>query len=159
MGEKSREPARSEHLADGDAEGNGRENGGGKADSPDTSNSSGRLAAKLVVAKNVYPEHLPIIPLPTRPVFPKTVAPLVVDTEYLAKLAKTAIESPERLVGLVLARQPEGAESGAAAVAGGGGTNQRRDEQAQAARALLTRVQPDPQLLGLAHRVALGSAH
>ncbi len=33
---------------------------------------------KLVVAANVFPPHLPLIPLPSRPLFPKTVAPLVV---------------------------------------------------------------------------------
>jgi len=59
---------------------------------------------KLVVAKQVYPQNLPVIVLPHRPAFPKTVAPLAVDSEPLAKLVAQALESREHLVALVLSR-------------------------------------------------------
>lgn len=56
----------------------------------------------LVVASQLYPSQLPIIPLPERPMFPKTVAPILVDTPKLSRLVQTAIDSQGRLVGLVL---------------------------------------------------------
>jgi ATP-dependent Lon protease len=65
---------------------------------------------QLVVAKQIYPSRLPIIVLPSRPVFPKTAAPILVDTEGTTRLVGSVVESQERLVGLVLKREPRSDE-------------------------------------------------
>ena len=58
----------------------------------------------LVVASQIYPDTLPLIALPLRPVFPKTVAPLLLTRASQVAMVKAAIESQKRLVGLVLAK-------------------------------------------------------
>jgi len=65
---------------------------------------------KIVVASQVFPPRLPIIALPNRPMFPKTVAPIAVDSEAVGRLVAAATKSQERLVGLVLRRDGEGDE-------------------------------------------------
>ena len=61
-----------------------------------------------MVAKDVYPPQLPIVALPGRPLFPKTVTPIAVDTDEVARLMGTVLESQNRLLGLVLRRaEPE----------------------------------------------------
>jgi ATP-dependent Lon protease len=64
-------------------------------------------STSLVIAKNVYPPHLSIVPLPTRPLFPKTVTPLLVVQRNLVELVETAMSSQERLIGLVLRKQAD----------------------------------------------------
>jgi len=68
-------------------------------------------APRLVVASTVYPPTLPIIPLPSRPMFPKTVAPLLITAPAQIELVKKALESQDRLVGLALARGEEADEA------------------------------------------------
>lgn len=61
-------------------------------------------AQQIVVARQVYPQRLPIVPLPNRPLFPRMVAPFAVETPAVAQLVKDVVESQTRLVGLVMAR-------------------------------------------------------
>lgn len=63
-------------------------------------------ASELVVAREVYPDHLPIMALPTRPVFPKVMLPIELESEELQELVSDAAGS-DGLVGLVLEREPE----------------------------------------------------
>ena len=44
---------------------------------------------EMVVAASVFPPHLPIVPLPSRLLFPKTVAPIVVTQPALVELVET----------------------------------------------------------------------
>ncbi|MEM1032459.1 MAG: endopeptidase La [Myxococcota bacterium] len=68
-------------------------------------------APRIVVANTVYPPTLPIIPLPSRPMFPKTVAPLLVTASAHIALVKEALSSQAPLVGLALARGGEAGEA------------------------------------------------
>lgn len=63
---------------------------------------------EMVVAASVFPPHLPIVPLPSRPLFPKTVAPIVVTQPALVELVETALKTQQRIVGLVLRRRADG---------------------------------------------------
>jgi len=69
-----------------------------------TGASAKNTPAGLVVASRVYPERLPIIALPERPLFPKTVFPMLVDP-VTARVVKEVVESQTRLVGTVLRRR------------------------------------------------------
>ena len=62
---------------------------------------------QIVVASNVYPAQLPIIALPTRPIFPKTVAPLIIGKPEQARMISERVESQQRLIGLVLRRSSD----------------------------------------------------
>jgi len=77
-------------------------------DKPSTNAKVGNgNGGNIVVASRVYPQTLPILPLPMRPIFPKTVAPLVVAHPAQTKMLEELLEVPQPLVGLVLARKPE----------------------------------------------------
>lgn len=65
---------------------------------------------QLVVARQVYPQRLGIVPLPNRPLFPRMVAPIGIESPAVAALFKDALERNERLIGLVLRREPPEAE-------------------------------------------------
>ena len=47
----------------------------------------------IVVASKVYPERLPILPLPNRPLFPRMVAPVLLETPTLVQAVNDAIQS------------------------------------------------------------------
>ncbi len=65
--------------------------------------------SELVVARQVYPNKLPILALPSRPVFPKVMVPVELESPELRRLINDATTKGNRLVGLVLERrQPEG---------------------------------------------------
>ncbi len=70
---------------------------------------------QIVVASNVYPSQLPIIALPSRPIFPKTVAPLIITQPGQAKLLVERAEAQQQLIGLVLSRSARSEDSGDAA--------------------------------------------
>jgi len=59
---------------------------------------------QIVVASKVYPPTIPIISLPTRPIFPKTVAPLLIAEPGQLKMLTERLGAEQRLIGLVLAR-------------------------------------------------------
>jgi ATP-dependent Lon protease len=64
---------------------------------------------ELIVARQVYPGRLPILPVPHRPFFPKMVMPFVFDTPALVDLITHVTSSAGGLLGVVLSR--EAAES------------------------------------------------
>lgn len=78
-----------------------------RTDDSDDSDVSPEGESHIVVASAVYPSKLPIIPLPSRPMFPKTVAPLLILSPPQLELIQEAVQSQERLVGLVLRRHEE----------------------------------------------------
>ncbi len=66
--------------------------------------TTGPPSQEIVIAANAFPPHLPLIPLPSRPLFPKTVTPLIISERPLIELIETALKSQERIIGLVLCR-------------------------------------------------------
>jgi ATP-dependent Lon protease len=68
-----------------------------------TAESSG--AAKPLARPNeILPGVLPILPLSNRPFFPAQLVPLIVEREPWARTVEAVIESPSKVVGLVLVR-------------------------------------------------------
>jgi ATP-dependent Lon protease len=61
--------------------------------------------SELVVARDAYPDKLPIMALPSRPVFPKVMVPVALESEDLQRMIKDVTQSGKRLVGLVLERE------------------------------------------------------
>jgi ATP-dependent Lon protease len=59
---------------------------------------------QIVVASQGYPPTLPLVPVPKRPIFPKTVAPIAVGTPPLLDLFKQVMDGKNGVVGLVLIR-------------------------------------------------------
>jgi len=62
---------------------------------------------RIVLARHVFPNQLPIVPLPNRPLFPKMTVPVVVDNLELAKVLVDAANSPAKFIGLALRRHTE----------------------------------------------------
>jgi ATP-dependent Lon protease len=65
----------------------------------------------LVVAAEVLPQYLPIIPLKMRPTFPGILIPLVIKGAEKVRTIKQVMESGDRTIGLVLAKDMEGDET------------------------------------------------
>ena len=63
---------------------------------------------QLVLARDVLPETLAIIPILTRPLFPKMIVPLLVDDARGKKAIQAAMHSGAKFIGVVLARPREG---------------------------------------------------
>jgi len=61
----------------------------------------------IVLARDLMPSSLPVIPLTERPVFPKMTIPMLVDTPNIAKMLIDRVDSGSRYVGLVLRRKPD----------------------------------------------------
>jgi ATP-dependent Lon protease len=61
----------------------------------------------LVVAAEVLPAGLPIIPLRPRPAFPGALLPMALSGRSQILALKQALETPSQALGLVLARDPE----------------------------------------------------
>ncbi len=61
---------------------------------------------KLILARDLMPESLLVIPLQERPVFPKMTVPIIIDNPEMAKALIKRVENGTRYVALVL-RQPE----------------------------------------------------
>ncbi|MBU5637842.1 endopeptidase La [Geomonas sp. Red69] len=73
-----------------EAEVNGKEQGGG-----------------LVLASEVLPLGLPIIPLRPRPAFPNMLVPMVLNDPHQVQAIKRALETPGQAIGLVLVKDPD----------------------------------------------------
>ncbi len=58
----------------------------------------------VVLARDIIPDRLPIIPISNRPVFPKMIVPMLLDEAPVKKLVAQVLESPSKHVGLVLRR-------------------------------------------------------
>ena len=65
---------------------------------------------KLVLARDVFPSQLPIIPISDRPLFPKMTVPMVIDDPPLVKMLIAIAETESRFVGIVLRRPKENGE-------------------------------------------------
>ncbi len=70
-----------------------------------------------MIANQVFPPSLPIIPLPVRPIFPRMVLPLQVEAGRVRKLVEDMRERSSNLVGLVLSRSHGDSMSSAEAAA------------------------------------------
>ncbi|MFO7870590.1 MAG: endopeptidase La [Kiritimatiellia bacterium] len=69
---------------------------GGRSPGPDDN--------KIVLAREMFPQQLPILTLDNRPVFPRMTVPLTLEEEQLASLAGEKDRSKPKFVGLVLKR-------------------------------------------------------
>jgi ATP-dependent Lon protease len=65
----------------------------------------------LVLASDVLPSTLPIVPLRPRPAFPGILVPMVLSGKDKLSLAKQAMQSPSKAIGFVLVRDPEEEDS------------------------------------------------
>ena len=65
----------------------------------------------LVLATEVLPAGLPIVPLRPRPAFPNMLIPLAASDRHQVEAMKRAMESPSRTVGLVLVKDPDKPDS------------------------------------------------
>ena len=75
---------------------------------PDVTDSEPTAAdQKLVLARDVYPSQLPIIPISDRPLFPKMTVPMIMDDEPLVKMLIELADTETRFVGIVLQRETE----------------------------------------------------
>ena len=66
----------------------------------------------VVLAREVFPDQLPIIPLMHRPLFPKMQVPMLIDNEALKKVIREVADSRVRFLGLVLRKPAAEAEPG-----------------------------------------------
>ncbi len=65
----------------------------------------------IVLARHMLPAELPIIPLKNRPLFPRMMAPLLIQEDNLKAMIEQLAKSPSKYVGLVLLRpRPEDEE-------------------------------------------------
>ncbi len=80
----------------------GSKNGGNERKSTESS---------LVVAADVLPKFLPIIPLKMRPTFPGILIPLVVKGAEKVAAVKRVMEQGDRTIGLVLLKEMDGEET------------------------------------------------
>ncbi|HET6420617.1 MAG TPA: endopeptidase La [Geobacteraceae bacterium] len=65
----------------------------------------------LVVAAEVLPNYIPVIPLKMRPAFPGILMPLVVKGAEKVNAIKKVVETGDRTIGLVLVKDMEGEET------------------------------------------------
>jgi ATP-dependent Lon protease len=61
----------------------------------------------IVLARQLLPNQLPIIPLNNKPVFPRMPVPLLIDSEELIRMLSETAKTQAKYVGLVLRREPE----------------------------------------------------
>ncbi|SNB46249.1 endopeptidase La [Geobacter sp. DSM 9736] len=73
----------------------------------DDMNGKQKEDSGLVLASEVLPAGLPILPLRPRPAFPSVIVPMAVADRHQVELVKRAMESPSRAIGLVLVKDPE----------------------------------------------------
>jgi ATP-dependent Lon protease len=66
--------------------------------------------SSLVVAADILPKYLPIIPLKMRPAFPGVLMPLVIKGEGNVKTVHRVMETADRSIGLVLIKDMEAEE-------------------------------------------------
>ena len=65
----------------------------------------------LVIARDVLPAQLPIIPLRPRPAFPGVIIPLTVSGEARVRTIKQAMETDSQAIGLIMVKQLEADDS------------------------------------------------
>lgn len=65
---------------------------------------------RLILASEILPEHIPILPIRPRPLFPGFPVPLEIGAEQVASV-KRALEYASKTIGVVLVRDPGGTDS------------------------------------------------
>jgi ATP-dependent Lon protease len=85
--------------------------------SPETTDGihtpAGEETSGLILASEVLPAGLPIIPLRPRPAFPGLLIPMAVNEPHQLAALKRAMDSPSRTIGLVLVKDAEKPDSAA----------------------------------------------
>lgn len=61
----------------------------------------------LVLASEVLPAGLPLIPLRPRPAFPNMLIPMAVSETHQLQAVKRAMDNPSQAIGFVLVKEPE----------------------------------------------------
>lgn len=82
-----------------------------KPEPPGEKPESGTPGGGLVVAADVLPKFLPIIPLKMRPTFPGILIPLVVKGADKIAAVRKVMEQGDRTIGLVLMKEGDGEET------------------------------------------------
>jgi len=67
--------------------------------------SAGAAAPALVLARDLYPEELPVIPVVGRPMFPRLNAPVVIDNPELVTLLTERFKAKQKYVAVVLRKE------------------------------------------------------
>ena len=62
-------------------------------------------ASQLIVAREILPEVLHIIPISHRPIFPGMMIPIVLTGDFMVETANNILESEQKVGGVVLARE------------------------------------------------------
>ena len=66
---------------------------------------------KMVLARDLFPPSLPIIPIRSRPLFPKMTVPMIIDSPEMIQMLTDTAASDAKYVGLVLRKDvPDGAD-------------------------------------------------
>ncbi len=78
---------------------------------PETPAAAGADAAGLVLARELLPKRLPILPLQHRPLFPKMMVPMLIGDKPLQEMLVKNTEAQANYVGLVLVRPREAAKA------------------------------------------------
>jgi ATP-dependent Lon protease len=73
--------------------------------------TAGQQEEGLVLASDILPPTLPIVPLRPRPAFPGILVPMVLSGKTKLAVAKQAMETQTKTIGFVLARDPEEEDS------------------------------------------------
>ena len=63
--------------------------------------------SRIVLARQVLPGQLPLIPLHHRPLFPKMTVPMLIDDKTMTDLLLEASKAPAKAIGLVMRKDPE----------------------------------------------------
>jgi len=83
---------------------------------PEESRENDRPAPEdkeLVLARDLFPSDIPIIPISSRPLFPRMTVPLIIDSEELINMLIETAKSRAKFVGMVLRKEKtEPSESG-----------------------------------------------
>lgn len=61
----------------------------------------------IVLARDVCPRHLPIVPLHNRPLFPRMLIPLMFEEDHLKEMIMSRAESEDKCIGLVLMKETD----------------------------------------------------
>jgi ATP-dependent Lon protease len=62
----------------------------------------------IVLAREIYPEDLPIIPVNGHPLFPRITVPVLIDNPDLVALLAQRVRRQSKYVGVILRREPNG---------------------------------------------------
>jgi len=62
---------------------------------------------RLVLARKVFPQNLPIVPLNNRPLFPKMTVPMIIDDDNIRKMIIETAKSQAKYVGIVLKKEQQ----------------------------------------------------